>query len=94
MGSLNQTKQTVQDPINGRNEDPLLEPQLEAMVGTEQLEKKKIPLEKVGQPIVEMGEGGKTNILPRRMGKPNGNGNGDPGDNKGSYDYSRGLYGR
>ena len=53
------------------------------MVDTE----KKLPADSMDQPMLGMGKGERPNIPPRRMGGPNGGGNGASGRNGDSHDH-------
>ena len=58
------------------------------VVGIEQPKEKKIPPERVSQPMLGMSRRERPNIPPRRMGGPDGGGNGASGRDGDSHDHS------
>ena len=83
-----QTKvKTVHDPINRRDGQPLSSLQPGAVDGAGQPVKKKIPPEGMIQQMLGMSKEGRPNIPPKRMGGPNGDGNGASVRNGGSHDH-------
>ena len=83
-----QTKvKTIHDPVDRRNGQPLSSLKPGAVVGTKQPKEKKIPPKSMNQPMLGMGKGERPNIPPRRMGGPNGGGNGASGRNGDCHDH-------
>ena len=83
-----QTKvKTVHDPINRRDGQPLSSLQPGAVDDAGQPVKKKIPPEGMIQQMLGMSKEGRPNIPPKRMGGPNGDGNGASGRNGSSHDH-------
>ena len=79
--------ETVHDPINRRDGQPLSNLKPGVVVGTGQLVKKKIPPEGMSQQMLGMSKEERPNLLPERMGGPNGDDNGASGRNGDSHDH-------
>ena len=78
---------TIHDPIDRKNGQPLSGLRPGVVVGTEQPKEKKKTPEGVGQTMLGMGKREGPNIPPRRMGGPNGGGNGASSRNGDSHDH-------
>ena len=61
------------------------------MIGAGQPVEKKIPLGRMSQPMLGMSKEERPSILPKRMGRPNGNDNGTSGRNGDSHDHGNSL---
>ena len=83
-----QTKvKTIHDPTNRRDRQPISNPKSGVVVGVEQSVEKKIPPGGISQPMLRMSREERPNVLPKRMGGPNGNDNGVSDKNGDSHDH-------
>ena len=89
-----QTKvKTVYEPIDKKSEQPPPSINPNALVGTEQPKEKEIPPVRTSQPTLGIGGSERPNIPPRRVGRPSGNGNGDPDGNRSSQGHDSSSHG-
>ena len=85
---LAQTKvKTVHEPINKESGRPPSSVSLNVLVETEQPKKRRMPPVRASQPTLGIGERKRPNIPPRRVGRPNCNGSGDPDGNGSSHGH-------
>ena len=69
-----QTKvKAIHDPINRRDEQPILSPESGMMVNIKQSLERRISPGGIRQPLLRMSREERSNIPPQRMGGPNGN---------------------
>ena len=86
-----QTKvKAIHDPINSRDEQPILSPESGMMVGVRQSVERKISPGGIRQPMLRMSREERSNIPPQRMGRPNGNDNGALDKNGDPRDHGNG----
>ena len=78
----------IHDPVNRRNEQPILNPESGMMVGVGQSVEKNISLGGIRQPMLGMSGEERSNIPPQRMGRSNGNNNGASDKNGNPHDHS------
>ena len=83
-----QTKvKAIHDPINRRNEQPILNPESGIIVGVGQSVERKISLGGIRQPMLGMSREERSKIPPQRMGRSNGNDNGASDKNGDPHDH-------
>ena len=80
----------IHDPINRRDEQPIPSPESGMMVGIGQSLERKISPGGIRQPMLRMSREGRSNILPQRMGRPNGNDNGASDKNGDPHNHGNG----
>ena len=77
----------IHDPMNRGNEQPISNPESGVMVGVGQSVERKISLGGMRQPMLRMKKEERSNTLPQRMGRPNGNDNGASDKNGNPHDH-------
>ena len=77
----------IHDPINRRDEQPISNPESGVMVGVGQSVERKISPGGIRQPMLRMSREERSNIPPKRMGRPNGNDNGALDKNGDPHDH-------